>query len=153
MYITVHAAAGAAIGQFVDEPWIAFLLGFVSHFVLDAIPHGDEGIVKWKLFKTTRRRIMAAAILDFASLMAVSVLWIVYSDLPQLTGIFYGIAGAILPDALWGFHELTGAPFLNWYRNLHASTHKIFKIRLNLKQGFMLQIPVLVILTLIILIF
>ena len=153
MFITVHAAAGGAIGQFIHEPWLAFGIGFASHFVLDMIPHGDEGIIKWKWFKTVRNRIIAASALDFLALLCISSIWLYTVPAAQFPGMVYGMAGAILPDALWGFHELTGAPFLNWYRRLHSNMHDIFKSKLNIKQGFFIQIPLLIILTLLLIAF
>ena len=153
MYITIHAAAGGAIGQFISEPWLAFAIGFASHFALDIVPHGDEGINKWKLFKTVRHRIVAASALDFCALLCVSTIWIYNVQPAQFPGMVYGMAGAILPDALWGFHELTGAPFLNWYRKLHNSLHKIFKPKLSIAQGFLVQIPLLIVLTALLILF
>lgn len=36
-----HALTGAVIGLAVTNPWLALPLAFLSHFVLDAIPHYD----------------------------------------------------------------------------------------------------------------
>lgn len=43
MLSTPHFFVGAAIGSVVPNPIAAFALGFVSHFVLDQIPHWDPG--------------------------------------------------------------------------------------------------------------
>ena len=41
MTLTSHAVAGAAVASFFPKnPVPAFIFGFMSHFVLDAIPHG-----------------------------------------------------------------------------------------------------------------
>src|SRR5579872_5534879 len=46
MLLTVHLAAGAAIGEAVSglpgAPVIAFVLGWGSHYVLDSIPHWEK---------------------------------------------------------------------------------------------------------------
>jgi hypothetical protein len=43
MILSTHAIVGAAIASFLpSHPTIAFVLGFGSHFVLDAIPHWDS---------------------------------------------------------------------------------------------------------------
>jgi hypothetical protein len=40
--LSTHAIVGAAIASFLpSHPTTAFVLGFGSHFVLDAIPHWD----------------------------------------------------------------------------------------------------------------
>src|ERR1700743_1355819 len=45
MILTSHAVVGAALASFVpSHPAVAFVLGFGSHFVLDAIPHVDYPI-------------------------------------------------------------------------------------------------------------
>ncbi|OGY91784.1 MAG: hypothetical protein A3H70_02610 [Candidatus Komeilibacteria bacterium RIFCSPLOWO2_02_FULL_48_11] len=143
MYLTIHAAAGAAIGQFISNPLLAFILGFVSHFILDIIPHGDEGIKHWKWFKTDLGRLAAATLIDFFVLCAVAMYWLIYSPVNVFPGMIYGMAGAVLPDTLWGLHELTGTPLLNWYSKSHSSLHHILKKPLAVQHGFLIQIPLL----------
>lgn len=41
MTATNHAMTGALIGLSVHQPWLAIPAAFVSHYVLDAFPHGD----------------------------------------------------------------------------------------------------------------
>jgi len=147
MYLTVHAAAGAAIGQFIANPWLAFILGFISHFILDMIPHGDEGIKHWKLFKTNLQRTVAASIIDFLILSALACYWLINSPMNEIPGMIYGMAGAILPDTLWGLYEITGTPLLGWYSKSHSALHQIFKKPLALRYGFLIQIPLLALLT------
>jgi len=43
MTITPHLLTGAALATTTSSPIVAFLLGFISHFILDAIPHVDPG--------------------------------------------------------------------------------------------------------------
>ena len=42
MIVTVHVVAGGVIGELVGNPAAAFLLGIISHFILDSIPHFDN---------------------------------------------------------------------------------------------------------------
>ncbi len=45
MTLTSHAIAGAAVASFFPKsPVWAFIFGFLSHFILDAIPHGHYPI-------------------------------------------------------------------------------------------------------------
>ena len=147
MYITVHAAAGAAVGTLTGNPLLAFIGGFVSHLILDMIPHGDETIKKWKLFKTIRARVTAAALLDFAGVILALLFLLNNASMAFLPGMLAGMAGGIAPDALWGFHELTGTPLLNAYRAWHSKGHDFLtKKKISMKQGFAVQIPLLVLL-------
>ena len=148
MYLTIHAAIGGAIGQFIDQPALAFALGFISHLLSDGIPHGDEDIIKWKLFKSNTAKMAAAGAIDFICLSLIALYWIAGTPLAQMNGLLYGIAGAIAPDALWGFHELTKTPLLNWYREWHTKFHYLFvKKHLTVLQGFAVQLPLLIIAT------
>lgn len=150
MYLTVHAAAGAAIGATTDNLWLAFVLGIASHLLLDIIPHGDESITRWKLFKNKTSKIAAAAVLDGIVLLAVFIYWLQNADFSLLPGILAGMFGGILPDALWGIYMLTGSPLLKRYFRLHCWFHTIIKKRVSLGAGLLVQAPFLVFFTLII---
>ncbi|MFA6338776.1 MAG: hypothetical protein WCW87_01835 [Candidatus Paceibacterota bacterium] len=41
MVLSTHMVVGALLAQQVSNPFVAFFVGFLSHFVLDAIPHWD----------------------------------------------------------------------------------------------------------------
>jgi hypothetical protein len=46
MTLTTHAVAGAAVAElFPNHPVLGFIGGFLSHFLLDAIPHWDYKIL------------------------------------------------------------------------------------------------------------
>lgn len=148
MYITVHSAAGAALGQFIPSAPLAFAIGFCSHIILDMIPHGDEWIKTWKIFKTQMQRTVAASFIDFIGVIIMSVYWINYSSISDLPYLLSGIAGAIAPDALWGLYELTKTPILSWYRKFHTfAHHAIFKKELSFSKGLLIQLPILIICT------
>ena len=42
MMATPHMVAGAAIGRLLRRPWLAYPAAFVSHFLLDIVPHIDS---------------------------------------------------------------------------------------------------------------
>lgn len=46
MLTSVHLAAGAAVGKATGNLWLTILIAFVSHYVLDAIPHYSPKPVK-----------------------------------------------------------------------------------------------------------
>lgn len=39
MLSLTHASAGALAGEFIPNPYVAFLVGIVLHFIMDKIPH------------------------------------------------------------------------------------------------------------------
>jgi len=96
MHIVNHAAVGAGIALLVQQPALALLLAFLSHFVLDALPHygirGDEGYTA--LFKLRRTVVMVAFdIIGVAILTA--LLW------GQAWYVFAAALLAISPDTIW----------------------------------------------------
>lgn len=54
---SVHAALGAAIGRFVKNKPLAFVLGVGSHFVGDIVPHHDMGPAETPIVFATMARI------------------------------------------------------------------------------------------------
>ncbi|PIU68546.1 hypothetical protein COS81_03620 [candidate division WWE3 bacterium CG06_land_8_20_14_3_00_42_16] len=44
MFLTPHAVAGIVIAAKIQNPFLAIILAFFSHFVLDAIPHWTTSI-------------------------------------------------------------------------------------------------------------
>lgn len=96
MLLTPHAAVGIAIGSAIPDPKIAIPLAFLSHFVLDAIPHWDDiGIgFSSKRFSRISRPAFRFVLVDF--LLALSLtLFFVYWALPDV-----GVAAIISACAL-----------------------------------------------------
>lgn len=113
MYLTTHAAAGVVISQHIDNPLPVLLYAFLSHFVLDFIPHGDDNVEDWARAKKSRVALVAG--LD-VGLLTVMIITLYSSDRLGLNRDLAsaGIIGAILPDVLTfvypAIHEK-----LNWF--------------------------------------
>lgn len=113
MYLTTHAAVGVIISQHVDKPLPILIYSFLSHFILDFIPHGDEGLENW--MREKKKRIAVVAGIDLV-LLAALVMTLYGSDRLDLNRELAsaGIIGAILPDLLTfaypAIHER-----LNWF--------------------------------------
>jgi len=99
MIISAHMIAGGVLGEAVQNPFVAFFLGIVLHFVLDAIPHFDNLLdddEKWNYKQ------VIFLILDFILLF---VLYFYVLKLPLVsrilnTSFFFGAFGGIFPDIL-----------------------------------------------------
>lgn len=49
MTLTTHAVTGAALASLIpNQPMVGFAVGFLSHFILDAIPHWDYSLGSMK---------------------------------------------------------------------------------------------------------
>ena len=91
MFATTHVLTGAAIGRRIQRPAPAFVVGFVSHIAMDALPHwglGDRSA-------SGRHRFLRIAAVDgllLSSLLA--VLW----RQGRTGGELAGAVGALLLD-------------------------------------------------------
>lgn len=107
MLSTPHFLVGAAIGSVVPNPVAAFALGFVSHFVLDQIPHWDPGTKlaphNQKEFKqrepSTADWVFGAVEFALGALLVAYVLK-VNGQLSLSSPWAWGALGAVTPDII-----------------------------------------------------
>lgn len=158
MYLTAHAAVGVLISQSVERPLWVFVFSFLSHFILDFIPHGDEDVGIW--IKKRPRNAFVVGLLDLGLLTIFLAILYATKDLPQMALISAGVIGAILPDLLTNIfpllHQYTswlsvvrgvywlqrklGLTILwrghDWFHRFsHTASHR----RITIKQGLILQ--------------
>jgi hypothetical protein len=93
MTATNHVLTGVLIGAVVVNPWFALPAAFISHFVLDSLPHyGDEDHLgrDFKFVLTTD------AIFAIFVLLAIAILQPVHWPILLLCGVV-----AESPDLMW----------------------------------------------------
>ncbi len=137
MTITPHLLAGAALAQTTSSYPIAFLMGFLSHFVLDAIPHIDPGTFhrvdlpiagKIDLEKAHDNRpwpkwIYAFVVVEFVIIWAVAFL--LFRNRPDFGLIVTGGLGGIFVDGMDNpvFQFMLKWPVLKQIHWLHHFVH------------------------------
>ena len=142
MYNTLHAAVGAsvAISLFPGNWPAAFLLAWASHFILDAIPHGDDANAE--LLADWKRLVRKTAIwggIDLIILTSLVVWWIFVHGFCWI--FLAAVFGAALPDLMWGFGAVIGKPkIFGFLGRLHDMVHNPLKIKLPLWFGLTYQI-------------
>lgn len=98
MTATSHAAWGAAIGLVIKEPAIALPLAFVSHFILDGLPHiGLDELGGHLKNKTLFHKVL---IVD-ATLLISFLLFLLGSGASLLVFACVFLAGS--PDFVWAY--------------------------------------------------
>lgn len=107
-----HVLAGTAIGLAVKQPALVAVLAFLSHFVLDAIPHYDYGDrpgtkLWWKIWTVDA----------VTSFLAIALLALAVPELAWAV-IAGGICGE-LPDVFWVYYLKSGKPAF-WFFRFHA---------------------------------
>lgn len=149
MLLTVHATAGALIGQQINNPVLAFVLAFISHFILDVIPHGDhDWIEEYKGGqKNKARKIVSIVIIDIIVLITLLISKFYFKSFTPNFPIIAGVVGGVLPDFLVGCHELSDKLFKRFYR-LHFVVHDLLKFKPSTASGLFMQIVVLAVLLL-----
>jgi hypothetical protein len=111
MILSTHAVIGAAIASFVPtHPPMAFVLGFASHFLLDAIPHWDYPIRSASVdpeigapMTFDRALLRDALVVGSDGLFGVLVSLFLFASSDGLWSILLGALGAMLPDV---FHTI-----------------------------------------------
>lgn len=114
MILTTHAITGATLATLTPHnPVLAFIIGFVSHFLLDAIPHldytlksvhinkGDPMSKDITLNKIFRRDLIKVGLDGISGLILTFILFKLFlGNNYSIFVIFVGAIAAMLPDAL-----------------------------------------------------
>lgn len=111
MLITNHVLSGAVIGAVSPDAGQAVTLGFLSHFVLDGLPH----------FGVDAEHLMKVAVPD--GLVGLTAIAVVARATPRdrLLPVLAGITGACLPDLDKPAVQFFGrSPFPRWFDRLHG---------------------------------
>jgi hypothetical protein len=156
MTLTTHAIVGAAAASlFPEQPVLAFVAGFASHFAIDAIPHwdykmlskkinGDEArarpleqdMVLGKHFLLDLVRIGSDAL--FGLLLSVGIFYFWLFHIPFLIVAVGAIAG-ILPDPLQFVYFKTRSKLLEPLQTFHQWIHG-YRVKTNPLMGWGMQV-------------
>ncbi len=127
MTLTTHATLGAVIGHAMGNPILAFIFGFISHFMIDMIPHGDTGMSdNFRVHKRKRKQAVAYVVVDAIVAVLFVLLLANTRDIDSMRTFSWGIVGSVLPDLLVGFYEITKTPLLAWFNKMHFFFHDFF---------------------------
>lgn len=123
MLLLSHAAAGALIAQAVPNPILAFALSFVSHFVMDAIPHGDTH--QYERYKRRERVRRAVAYVTMDAILAITFVQTLFRFAPIAypDATLAAIVGSVLPDFLVGLYDFGRVRALQGFHDFHFKIH------------------------------
>jgi hypothetical protein len=148
MILSTHAIVGAAIGSFLpSHPTTAFVLGFASHFVLDAIPHWDYPIrsaaVDPKIgapMTFDRALLRDAVVIGSDALVGILGALLLFASSDGLWSILLGAFGAMLPDPLQTLHTHFPYEPLRTLQRFHRWIHTDKRIKEDIILGVGSQI-------------
>ncbi|OGY43276.1 MAG: hypothetical protein A2729_02475 [Candidatus Buchananbacteria bacterium RIFCSPHIGHO2_01_FULL_39_14] len=147
MFLTVHAAGAIVVSQFTTNPLLAFLVGMISHLVLDLLPHGDQVLIENKSFpnKSEVLKIKKLAATDVIAMFIVLSLLYWFGFLPLSLVIFMAVFGSILPDFITGVYILKKFRWLKSYVDFKIWLHYVFNnFTVSLKTGLIIQLIFLI---------
>ncbi|MFA7286673.1 MAG: hypothetical protein WC052_03390 [Patescibacteria group bacterium] len=144
MFLTVHASIGALLGDVIDEPYVAGFAGMLSHFIFDAVPHGDERIEKYLLAPERKRWVAALFILDALTALAIVTLFYASGITRHPAAFFTGALGAVLPDVLDGCWHVSRKKFLPDFHTMHDAAHRFLKHPIHPVLGYIVQVSLFI---------
>ena len=136
MILSTHAIVGAALASFLPaHPIGAFVIGFGSHFVLDAIPHWDYPIRS----RSVDPRIGAPLVFDNAlrrdaltigsdAFFGIVIALLLFGSRESFWAVLLGAIGAMLPDPLQFLHARWPHGPLQIHQRFHRWAHTTKKI-------------------------
>ena len=147
MTLTTHATVGAVIGYAIGEPLAGFVLGFLSHLLLDMIPHGDYRLGR-DIRKSKAHLKKAIGFITLDAIVAIFfILWLVsWKDLMPIQAISWAVVGAILPDLFVGLYDVTKSKWFKPLNTIHFHFHDMWhKKRKDMSLGHALIIQAIMI--------
>jgi len=111
MTIVPHALGGAAAATLTSNYLLAFLFGFLSHFILDRIPHlepkflvkqEEDGTKKWSIW---------LFVFVAAEFIITIIFFSFFKDRSDFISLLFGIFGGLFPDIV------VNNPFLQKFRH------------------------------------
>lgn len=150
MFIAGHAVAGAVIGQQLGgNPILVFILAFISHFLLDIVPHGDGHHVH-DYYHGGRKKLKSlySVLTVDAIATIIFVSWaFAYLQLNRVS-VAWGIIGGVIPDLLVGLSEIWKQKWLKFFTKLHFVVHNalIDVIKVKPWPGAVLQLIIITLL-------
>ncbi|OHA59524.1 MAG: hypothetical protein A2589_01530 [Candidatus Vogelbacteria bacterium RIFOXYD1_FULL_46_19] len=158
MTLSTHALTGAIIVSLLpNEPVVGLTVAFLSHFVLDMIPHRDyellslnqeaakRGVVEmaWgRAFIWDLGRIGGDALLGLV--LAVGLGFFLDGQWPLL--LLGGALAGMLPDFLQFWHGLSRWRILDGLQRFHATIHTKIRLKNNLFLGVISQVGLVILL-------
>jgi hypothetical protein len=137
MILSTHAVVGAALASFVpSHPLAALVIGFASHFALDAIPHWDYPIKS----RSVNPKIAAPLVLDqallqdaltigFDGVFGIMAAVLLFGSPTNYLAILLGAIGAMLPDPLQFIHARLPHEPLRTLQRFHRWAHTDERIK------------------------
>jgi len=132
MYLTTHAAIGGMAGILSKDPIMGFTFGFLSHIILDAIPHEQKEsfFSEPPSMEAEKRRFFKQKILPMIfDIIVMLILFVfLFLKLNQENSLYFssGFLGGVFPDLILGLTMKSRFYICKKYFRFHDRIHFIF---------------------------
>src|SRR5262249_51578879 len=142
MILSTHAVVGAAVASlFPSHPVLVVVLGFASHFAIDAIPHWDYPLhaisvqpgVDNRTLQIDHHLLLDLALIGFDACAGLALAMLLFGTPGTVGVIALGALAGMLPDPLQFVHSLYPHEPLNSLQRFHRWIHS--KRRLAWRLG------------------
>jgi len=126
MNLSTHVAVGATVGYLSKDPILGFFAGFISHHIIDQIPHADGGSFDIDVKDFARdQRILTIVAIDLVLVIMLGLF--IFTVHGVYWPIILGAFGGALPDLIdnmpfWSPNLRKKIPF-NYYHKFHEFFH------------------------------
>ena len=146
MTSTGHALIGASIASQIPNPFIAIPLAFLSHFLIDKIPHWDAMTNKKN---KTQKQIYTETLIDICLgfTLVIVIFWGIFKVSDPILILISAFAAA-LPDYLEAPYLILHKKIFPFYQNykLQSWIHDVgFDARMNAPWGIVTQVGVVLV--------
>src|SRR5688572_23907250 len=126
MFLVGHASVGIAITAAlgVTNPVAAFGIGWLSHYLADFFPHGDEPVGEWAEKGDKIFRLFTVLLADSIVFLA-AFGWYTANHGWQLASALAAL-GSFMPDILWGSSLVFKKQFIPVLEKFHHLNHNYF---------------------------
>jgi len=131
MTATNHALTGAVIAVTIKRPELAIPLAFVSHFVLDALPH--FGVHEDDVLRRNKSKLFRSVIgIDIVVLVALLILMPLSMHGVPWWVLELAMLAAVAPDLIWVFRFIRETRTKqwrpgSWFARFHQAIQRIEK--------------------------
>ena len=142
MFLTAHTSVALLISTKIINPFLGFILGFISHFLIDIIPHGDEELDQKIISLNRKEKFIFLTLIGLVDLFFSLILvyfFIKYSTTNNNV-IYFTVLGSWLPDILWLSIDFFNVKFLGFFIKFHTYMHTLIDYRYPIIYGIPLQI-------------
>ncbi len=148
MFMTAHTSVALWLTTKLLNPWLAFVLGFVMHFFLDFLPHGDSDFDYHKKNEHEQKIFE----LKIAGIDVIFSIILIYSFLTSQIDfnqyiLLAALLGSWVPDWIWMASDYLHLKFMGWYNRFHVKVHNLIGYDFTMPFGLTFQILVTIFFT------